>query len=67
MDLADRAQQAIEGNLDAELSDRRRRMADVSHVTECEECGEPIPHARRKAVPSTRWCVDCADVMERRR
>jgi DnaK suppressor protein len=25
----------------------------------CEECGEPISHARLEAVPWTRWCRDC--------
>ncbi|MBL4855760.1 MAG: TraR/DksA family transcriptional regulator, partial [Idiomarina sp.] len=25
----------------------------------CEECGEPIPEARRKAIPGVRLCVEC--------
>jgi phage/conjugal plasmid C-4 type zinc finger TraR family protein len=26
---------------------------------ECDECGEPIPEARRKALPGVRTCVTC--------
>ena len=25
----------------------------------CEECGDPIPEARRKAVPGVRLCITC--------
>ena len=28
-------------------------------ATHCEECGEPIPAARRKALPGVRRCVPC--------
>lgn len=27
----------------------------------CEECGEPIPEARRKALPGVRLCVACQE------
>jgi phage/conjugal plasmid C-4 type zinc finger TraR family protein len=27
----------------------------------CEECDEPIPEARRQAVPGVRLCVDCQE------
>jgi len=26
---------------------------------DCDECGEPIPEARRKALPGVRTCVAC--------
>ena len=26
---------------------------------ECEQCGEPIPEGRRRALPGTRTCVAC--------
>ncbi|ECP4588831.1 DksA/TraR family C4-type zinc finger protein [Salmonella enterica subsp. enterica serovar Muenchen] len=26
---------------------------------ECESCGDPIPEARRKAVPGVRLCIAC--------
>ena len=28
-------------------------------MTECEECGDPIPEARRKAIPGVRLCITC--------
>lgn len=31
----------------------------------CEECGEPIPEARREAVPGCRCCVDCQEEMDK--
>lgn len=27
----------------------------------CEECGKPIPEARRQAVPGVRLCVECQE------
>jgi len=33
---------------------------------ECEECGEEIPEARRKAYPSAVCCVECQSIRERR-
>lgn len=31
----------------------------------CEECGEPIPEARRKALPGVRLCVSCQEESDR--
>ena len=31
----------------------------------CEECGEPIPEARRKALPGVRLCVSCQEENDR--
>lgn len=65
------------GNADYELADRlaeRERLAGVARVRAqlggksgrliC-DCGEPISEARRKAVPNTLKCVDCATFSER--
>lgn len=30
----------------------------------CEECGEPIPVARRRAAPWARLCVECQSLAE---
>ena len=32
---------------------------------ECEDCGEPIPEERRRAMPSARTCVRCQERRER--
>jgi len=36
-------------------------------ATHCDECGEPIPEARRKAVPGVRTCVACQSRRDARR
>ncbi|MDP1136386.1 C4-type zinc finger protein YbiI, partial [Klebsiella pneumoniae] len=28
-------------------------------LDECEECGAPIPQARREAIPGVRLCIHC--------
>ena len=33
----------------------------------CDECGEPIPRARRKALPGARTCVACQSGRDARR
>ena len=32
----------------------------------CEECGEPIPEARRKALPGVQTCVPCQSEIDRK-
>jgi len=32
----------------------------------CEECGEPIPEARRKAIPGVRLCVECQSELDKK-
>jgi phage/conjugal plasmid C-4 type zinc finger TraR family protein len=34
---------------------------------DCDECGEPIPEARRKALPGVRRCVACQSERDARR
>lgn len=36
-------------------------------LSECAECGEPIPPARQRAVPGVQLCIDCAELADRRR
>ncbi len=30
----------------------------------CDECGEPIPEARRRALPGVQYCVKCQSELE---
>lgn len=53
------------------LRDQTRRaglagktMADSA--TECQDCGQPIPKARRWAVPGCTRCVRCQTIHEKR-
>jgi len=34
--------------------------------TNCIECGEEIPQARRKALPGVRTCIECQSARDRR-
>ena len=56
--LDDRAKHEIE-EIDAAL----RRIAEQKYGI-CEGCGDAIAEARLRAVPATRFCVDCAQEQE---
>ena len=45
--------------LSLEEQARKSQAAAAVSAYECEECGEPIPEARRRAVIGCRCCVDC--------
>ena len=32
----------------------------MSEITHCQNCQQPIPEARRKALPGARTCIDCS-------
>ena len=59
---------AVQDQIDASVEDAveraRRALAGGPALAECEECGEPIPEARREAVPGVRRCVTCQDASE---
>ena len=54
----DGAEQAqIDANLDDALAAARRNLPSG----ECAECGEPIPEARRRALPGVQLCIACQE------
>ena len=56
----------IEASISEELERMRaRRGPQGESLTECADCGEAIPEARRKAVPGVKLCVDCASERDR--
>ena len=59
---------AIHNNLNAVAGVRRKLEAQAAKPSaeECEECGDEIPEARRKAVPGCQLCVFCQEKHERR-
>ncbi|HGE6960769.1 TPA: TraR/DksA C4-type zinc finger protein [Pseudomonas aeruginosa] len=65
-DLADIANDLIQDRMDAALAARRPAVFRKSAV-ECEGCGDPIPEARRVAVPGCVFCIDCQSFAEKRR
>jgi phage/conjugal plasmid C-4 type zinc finger TraR family protein len=54
---------AVQDQIDDTVSDAvkaaRARIPIGEGLEDCEDCGEPIPKARREALPSARTCVKC--------
>jgi phage/conjugal plasmid C-4 type zinc finger TraR family protein len=54
---------AVQDQIDDTVKDAiqfaRARMPAGESEAHCEECGEKIPEARRKALPGARTCVPC--------
>ena len=54
---------AVQDQIDASIEDAVERAR--SHIpsgesrSTCEDCGAPIPEARRAAVPGVRFCIAC--------
>ena len=50
----------IEASISDELARMKARRAPVGEsLTHCAECEEPIPEARRAALPGVKLCIDC--------
>jgi DnaK suppressor protein len=47
----------------AELDEMLRRLDEGSYGI-CDKCGERIPFARLRAIPSARYCVACQEQEE---
>lgn len=56
---------AVQDQIDATVKDgikrARSRLTQGPGLEHCEECGLPIPEARRQAVPGARLCVPCQE------
>ena len=66
-DVIDRANDRAQALNDDSIAEVRRQVAEqAAHpsATHCEDCGATIPEARRKAIPGTSRCVDCATAAE---
>lgn len=64
-DLAsDREQELRDDALASRARESQKRQASAS-AEFCAVCAEPIPEARRQAVPGVQTCVDCAAELER--
>ena len=61
-DLCDDADIIIEQRREHALA-QIPRYTGIS-ATECEDCGEDIPEARRKAVDGVKLCKECGDLAE---
>lgn len=59
---------AVQEQIDASVEDAvklaRSRLPQGPGKTRCQECDDPIPEARRKAIPGVRLCVACQSELE---
>lgn len=68
MDIVDQAQARQEEELARHIAAARGKAGrGAASARECEDCGNPIPDARRRAAPGCRTCIECARVAEARR
>ena len=59
-------QEQIDAGVEDAVKLARSRLPKGASLTHCDVCEEPIPEARRKAVPGVRLCVDCQSELEER-
>lgn len=52
-------QDQIDASVDDAIARARSALPAGDSLSHCEDCGEAIPEARRKAVPGVRRCVGC--------
>lgn len=61
---------AVQDQIDDTMKDAvhfaRARMPSGQGETYCDECGEEIPEARRRALPGARTCVSCQSARDTR-
>ncbi len=54
---------AVQEQIDASVADAvasaRARLQQGDSLEHCEDCDEPIPAGRRRALPGVRKCVHC--------
>jgi phage/conjugal plasmid C-4 type zinc finger TraR family protein len=61
---------AVQEQIDASIEDAiqraRSRLPRGESLGQCEECGEAIPEARRKAVRGVRLCIRCQEAEDKK-
>jgi phage/conjugal plasmid C-4 type zinc finger TraR family protein len=61
---------AVQDQIDDTVTDAvraaRARMPSGKSAEYCEECGDDIPEARRRAQPGTQTCVSCQSARDGR-
>ncbi len=59
---------AVQDQIDATVKDAikraRSQLPQGAGALRCEDCDEPIPEARRKALPGVRRCVSCQEIAD---
>lgn len=61
---ADAIAERMEKMTELFVTETRKAMYQGDSSIECEECGEPIPEARRKAI-ACKYCLPCQTKLEK--
>ena len=61
----DDVHEQIDSTVNDEVERARSSLPRGESLTHCEECGQPIPQARREALPGVRLCVGCQEAHDR--
>ena len=61
---------AVNEQIEASIEDELLRLRSAGRprgesLTHCAECEEPIPEARRQAIPGVRLCIECQTERDR--
>lgn len=64
-DAADYGNEQAEYLLQVALARRKAASTSATSAECCEDCGVPIPNARRLAVVGCETCIDCQSLRER--
>ena len=59
-------QEQIDASVEDAVEQARRKIPHGESLSHCESCGEPIPEARREALPGVRLCVECQQDLDQR-
>jgi len=60
-------QEQIDASVDEAVSRARQQLPQGESLSDCEECGDPIPEARQRAVKGVHLCIKCQQEVDRRR
>ncbi|MDK7735835.1 DksA/TraR family C4-type zinc finger protein [Providencia stuartii] len=59
-------QEQIDATLDDAIAKARSQLHSGESAEYCVECGEPIPLARRKALPGVQLCITCQNAADQK-
>jgi len=59
-------QEQVDDTVDDAVRLARARLRTGESAIHCEQCGEEIPEARRRALPGARTCVPCQAQLDSR-
>lgn len=63
----DAVQEQIDASVEDAVARARSNMPQGESRRRCAECDEPIPEARRNALPGVRFCVTCQADLDQQR